>query len=262
MNNKLLQIKSILLSSNIFNKYQDDYSEAINNYNNKYYIFRGLNRKESKFPDIWIQKPRERKSAHTDNYYNTLFSDILSSWSKYPKRNNSIICSTSFRYASNYANDDNLFYVFPKNGAKLGICPTLDIFSSFSDHNTFMEDFLLRIFDEAMNILHYSCGLQSGKGNKEDMIQFFKIFKKNMKIDSIKKELMEDINESDTGNHYLAKKLIKHSDDLYSFLNDELSPERNNFILTNIKNFGSNYNDISEVWTDSPCLLIKRNILG
>lgn len=70
----------------------------------------------------------ERKSANTTNEYTYLFSEILDSWKKYPKRNKSIICSTSEKYAADYG---NVYYVIPFDKTSIGICPQSDLWTSF-----------------------------------------------------------------------------------------------------------------------------------
>lgn len=70
----------------------------------------------------------ERTSSNTMNYY-TLWFDNHSSWSKFPKRSKSIICSTSRNDAKDYG---QLYRVFPKPGSLIGICPARDIWISFS----------------------------------------------------------------------------------------------------------------------------------
>ena len=58
-------------------------------------------------------------------------SYLLPSWKDFPKRDSSFICTTSEYKARDYAFDkDDLYHVFPENGANLGICSSLDIWDS------------------------------------------------------------------------------------------------------------------------------------
>ena len=65
-----------------------------------------------------------RKSANTSNYYTVLFSDILPSWKKFPRRDESWICTTSFNEAVGYG---KVYGVFPLGDPLLGICPKQDM---------------------------------------------------------------------------------------------------------------------------------------
>lgn len=77
--------------------------------NNNYYLFTG---KET------------RASAYTANYTTMLFSDYLSSWSAYPKRNKALVCTTSFGKAFKYG---NLFQVVPFDSTtKFGVAGVPD----------------------------------------------------------------------------------------------------------------------------------------
>lgn len=72
-------------------------------------------------------KGKLRRSKNTRNYY-TLLMDNLTPWNVYPKRSRSIVCSTNIHKASGYG---NLYVVLPYNNAKIGVCPSEDIWDSF-----------------------------------------------------------------------------------------------------------------------------------
>ena len=94
---------------------------------NKRYIFRGIQDFDGDYGYINSSNFEDRTSANASNEYTILINDILPSWKKYPKRN--IICTISGAYASDYGVTYN---VFPFNGTKIGVCPSMDIWSSFA----------------------------------------------------------------------------------------------------------------------------------
>ena len=63
-------------------------------------------------------KKYNRTSQNSYNYYTTIMSNV-SEWSEYPKRSESLICSTAYDDASGYG---STFIVIPKDGSKWGVC--------------------------------------------------------------------------------------------------------------------------------------------
>lgn len=174
-----------------------------------------------------------RPSAHTRNYY-TLIINNDPSWSKFPKRQ--IICSTSKEISRGYG---SLYNVFPFDGAKIGICASEDIWSSFIE-----GFFRLSIFNKELEKLM--------KENPETYSDLKKT------LQSIK---IEDINWNDIKQHrdyiseiqWIMKKMKKEYDTLWDFVIDLYSPK--NF---NVVKVGSKLPYDREVWTDAPCLLINN----
>ena len=72
--------------------------------------------------------PTERISAYADYNYYTILINNLPAWKDYPKR--AIVGSTGFNKAMFYGN--NLYIMLPFDGSKIAICPSMDIFGSFS----------------------------------------------------------------------------------------------------------------------------------
>ena len=89
-------------------------------------LYRGI--KGSSLVPLYIDpKKHERKSRNTDNYY-TLWTDNSKKWSTYPKRSESIICTSYRGYTLRYG---QTYRVIPLDGATIGICPTEDWWNSF-----------------------------------------------------------------------------------------------------------------------------------
>ena len=110
------------------------------------WIFRGIKRKSNWYIKIDSNIGEPRVSANARNNYYTLLMDNLPSWSKYPLRSRSIICSTNDEVARDYG---TLYVVIPYDDANIGIASNEDIWASFKmgSLNDFNE-FLGRAFIE------------------------------------------------------------------------------------------------------------------
>lgn len=124
---------------------------------NRKMIYRGMNGKTSYLCDTSYTK---RKSANTSNVYTVILDDTLPS--EFPRRSQSIICTTSYDYASKYG---DTFVILPCDNAKIGCTNQSDIWlakyanKSFDLYNLAemfprntkidtIEDFATFIFDK------------------------------------------------------------------------------------------------------------------
>ncbi len=204
-----------------------NHNKNINDYNNNYLDF-----------NIVDPKNIERISPYAEsNLYNLLFSN-LENWSKYPKRNKSLICGD---FADvEYRAGDKLMLVFPLE-PKLAVCPVDDIWDSFYPSITCnLSDF----FQELYNITNFD------DINYDNLLIQLKNF---------------DEARSSTNSDVTFKRYIKNKDlcDRWSrkeistveLLNIIFDPDKNNFEIINYDGLNIPYN--REVWTDSKCLLIE-----
>src|SRR5882762_7031765 len=93
-------------------------------------IYRGLNGHEE---NILYVDPTNytRRSANTDNYY-TLLMDNLPSWSKFPKRSKSLICTTDSDNADTYGQvKGSVYVVLPLGNPIIACCDGEDLWDSF-----------------------------------------------------------------------------------------------------------------------------------
>lgn len=213
---------------------------------------------------ILEQIPSLRKSENTSNIYTRLLSDILPSWSKYPKRNKSFICTSNYSKASGYDKNGGLYIILPENGAKIGICPEDDIWDSFHILRN-KYDFNLSRFNRAfINYLR-----EKAEKNGFEIDNFADIFvdySRNEIINFFKKldklpTLQIDYN---TGTEdYInfktdIEEYISEGGSLISFLNRILDPVKNNFTYTNsIKDVFTPYPENNEIWVEGACLLLN-----
>ena len=74
--------------------------------------------------------------------------DNLPSWSKFPKRSQSVIGLTTFNVSSLFGRDK--FFVIPFDGAKFGVCPAGDLWTtystSFNDYQVTFDNHLSDMF--------------------------------------------------------------------------------------------------------------------
>lgn len=196
--------------------------------------------------DIYYIDPRgkERISPYAqNNYYNLFFSNV-ESWAKYPKRNQSLIGSTSMADAAHFG---EMFLLFPEDGAKIGICPRRDIWDSF-------ENLVLPLdaFNEYLEIL-----ISAANEDEPDSWSYMlKVFES---IDNQKDMIERDlINSSSTYTFFTHRvKYFRKDVTLLQALERAFAPAKNNFILSkvggptpsNIKKEGN------EIWTDSPAIM-------
>ena len=90
-------------------------------------IYRGIGGFNGKYGIVDPSTSDERRSANTSNH-TTLLMDNLPKWKKYPKRSQSLICSTDHLNASSYG---ELYYVYPTDKCDIGIVPTTDVWDAF-----------------------------------------------------------------------------------------------------------------------------------
>lgn len=93
----------------------------------KTYIYRGIRSVGGPYLYTDPTKGPPRVSANTLNFY-TLWIDNDPTWKDFPKRSRSLICSNDFQGASGYG---RVFLVFPYDNAKIGVCPSHDMWWSF-----------------------------------------------------------------------------------------------------------------------------------
>jgi hypothetical protein len=243
LNNFLLnESRSIKISENdCIEMIKKDYMDAIHSKNR---IYRGNNEDA---PFLYIKPSNyERESPYAvNNYYNLLLSN-LPSWSKYPKRNKSVICTTEYDVADRYKNSDFPYLVLPKDGAEIGVCPENDIWFSFRGSGIHV---LNDLNDVLKNIIKVAAA--------DEKIRDYK------HLEMVLKNIYYD-EEEDTEIYSIFKQfqiIIKDypKTSLFNLINDLLSPVDNDFKVTNIKN---RIPDGLEVWISDPCILICADEQG
>jgi hypothetical protein len=207
--------------------------EAVKTYFDGIRIYRGARNKK----DYLYIDPKKfiRKSKDNDNYY-TLINDNADCWKGYPKRSQSIICTTSISDTLDYGEP---YIVFPYDGAKIGVAPTFDYWSSFTDElNMNLNTFISRL----KNVFK-SLNLPLSDKSYKDMVKSFKAFDEYMKTH----QLALDV-------HKMLPRMELYDGDLLKHFEQLMCPKNNNFELKTIDKLTDNG---VEVWTDSKSILIS-----
>ena len=232
-------------------------------------IYRGNDQLYDAFYFISPGKSMPRESPYaTNNIYNELLSN-LHSWKKYPQRNKSLICSTSFQTGNRYGGDYP-YLVLPFDRSKVGVCPKSDIWYSFKDFPMLGRPAGLNELNVQMSYLFKNIiGMTSYDTYDE-------IVKNCNKIDSIRDNWVDE-DEDNEGHTYTFEEYVYDKVDsdcvdffiknvrylyqknvtLLGVLEKALDPEYNGFSIKKVGE-GMVHNDL-EVWTDGDCLMIKMD---
>lgn len=190
-----------------------------------------------------------RISQNTSNFY-TLIMDNIPSMSKYPKRSNSLICTTNLQKAEDYQGaESNLFVVIPFNGEKIGCTNQQDIWDS-----------PLRLFDKAFGLMFANSRwehLRKDLKNNADFNMSDKSWESFERLASLLKTEAGDLHAKqlqisfgipNKDIHYYRQNFLEH-------LNEAYSPDKLGFELTTSKQHSW---FMGEQWVGGRCLLIKH----
>jgi hypothetical protein len=219
--------------------------QALNKYKKDIIIFRGIERNtDFLFVDPKSDKPR--RSANTKNYY-TLINDNSPYWKQYPKRSESLICTTDKNMSMGYGTS---YIVLPYDNAKIGVCSEIDYWDSFPNLFRLVDGYYnMAFFNRELVLLFQQVGIKLSDKSYKGLQHSFGLFDLtfNHDIESIESLIYKD--------EYNILKGYEKVWDLMKHFNTLLTPEPNKFGLYKINNFGRYTN--REVWTDSKSVLIN-----
>ena len=232
-------------------------------YENPHRIVRGVS--SAQRSDFLFVEPKKftRVSRNTFNFY-TLLMDNSPKWKEYPKRSQSIICSSydnyngDFHYSMSFG---RTFIVFPFNGANIGVCSSTDIWGSFAKSGLGE----LADINYCIEGLARSVGLQ--KSLRQAETNYDKLMKLLRDIDEKRFDIDEkrfdiDINNEKLKNWniFVKKGYLEDKDlTLMDIIEKLLDPNVNGFKHQKISQFNPASTEDVEVWTDAPSLLINAN---
>ncbi len=231
-------------------------------------MFRGINYNEAPGEGVAYIEPRKfvRKSANTTNWYTQIISNSKL-WKKYPRRDKSIICTTSPATASAYGEG---YLVLPQNKGRIGICPEDDFWDSFGDFapdhvNYSLETLITDIMaaDDIRNSVDVH-PLDAQK-NVKDMYKLFTAMTKFFKDPPV--GVVIDLTNSLTPDDVAmpiqlpsAFSDFKPGGDFRNYIETKFQPERHGFKVTKAGlGLPPNSGVGQEVWTDAPSLLIQTH---
>lgn len=232
---------------------QTSYSSALKAFKQNKIIYKGMH--DKRLPELSIVTSGYRISENTGNLYTLLFSDILSNWSMYPKRNRSFVCTSSLNVAKGFGKP---YILFPANETNIGICPTDDMWDSFKNSklvngsiDAFVSDYIYFI-DTGLELYFNSSYLYDANELKNILDELTKHVKNN-------KEKMLSM----FGNYKRLRGTIDAVCDrnisICDYLNEQFDPKTNGFNLTNIENYNLDTYDGNEIWFSGDTLFIYRN---
>jgi len=209
----------------------------------QYTFFRGI-KSDNDFLKI-DPSTEVRSSLEQDN--KSFYFPIIDRWSGFPKRSQSIICSTSHMYAAGFG---NCYLVIPYDNANLAIfLSAKDIWYAYD----YMK----------LNTLNYDIDSMIREFNRTIIKGDTEIFMVNSYEDIIKlsdwllkynKEFIE-YTKLYTDYRDVTGKIIEYGS-LLKYLESELTPENLKCSTTNYKSF-TLLDTKCEVWTDSKAILLK-----
>jgi len=239
----------------------NEYAPWYNLLNKESAIYRGIKHKDGrkKPQDVYIIDPSEhnRVSIDTDNTY-TLIIDNSEYWKDYPKRSESVICSTNLKYAQSFG---EVYRVIPiKENTLFGKCEEDDIFQCFwqlkyiddsIDNPRDLDNYLKATF----NIPNYS------KTESYEKLQKL-LSKENLDFDG-------GYIEGQTSTGMTVKKfdeIVEEYGSYLKYLENLMMPSSNGFETFNYSQKDADTwltkeHSSNEVWTDSKCLLVKESYI-
>jgi len=201
-----------------------------------------------------IDEIQERRSVTHGNYY-TLLINHSKPWIDYPKREQ--ICELNGYWSTNDIKKN--FIVIPYNNSKWGVAPNSDIWWVDGLNDTKLQ-YMYMLFQYQYD--NY----------------FFKISDKNWETFKRDIEKLSHNNIPNTKSRIFSRKfgikdedmVNKYDEDLMKALEDIFEPRSLGFEVSKYEDLNKlitfNYNttkhrrDKYEIWTDSPCLYVKRDL--
>lgn len=213
---------------------------------------------------FFIVRPNE-KLERSAFWIDKIIENLLS-WKTYPDRRH---CVRGFNTLDRIGNRSEAFVVIPFDSSRVGVCPEASFYRSFGEFKKFGIERLdnsgltrwIQLIIEAINEVdpenkisfkepNYLVDLKKLMAQVNDVITEHKA--------SLRKKLKESDSVSDEAKIVLTDLLSRHVTDLEKYLDEKLDPHANGFNAVRVDSLAKSARD-QEVWTSSPCLLIKRD---
>jgi len=207
----------------------------------------------------------KRVSSNTVNVVNMIMSeDPL--WKEYPSRDQSLIMinseSETWLYGSSYR-------VFPHKKSIFGICPDNDLFSSFGkyDLRPSLVSSILIWLTKTLDIPNIELLYSTNYADVKLKLKDIEIVLQQLDFDNEVGPFCKYIKARlDIGNSLMHRTLktivykVVSGSTFESELIKLMNPKENGFTLVDFLGLPK-MGDSREIWTDSPCLLVRHNIL-
>ncbi len=218
-------------------------------------IFRGVKHsdKRMKSKDAYLINPKNfhRESKDTQNMHNIIM-DNSEYWKDYPKRSESLICTTDPHYAKSFG---DLYRVIPiKKNAFFGAVEGYDIFAGFQNLKEIDDD-----IDDLKDLETYLENTFDRFWTKElyDVKDLENATSREM-LDYLPEEGDDHTITGWTYERYDA--MVKKYRNFVKYLEEHMKPMDNDFWDFE---YDQQQDEIMgyEVWTDQPCLMVKDSLI-
>jgi hypothetical protein len=235
----------VKLTNNTIKNIVTNCSEAVLLAKQNKFIYRGIRSIDS---DIVHVEPSKfiRRSANTSNYY-TMIIDSLPEWSMFPKRSQSIICSTNCEYARGYGGGYS-YVVLPVNGNKWGICPDNDIWGTKLYNIHIVK--LNKIFDK----YHLP-----DNNFAEFILELKKRYIDRWMREHFANELSNEESQFDDPVEAAPTAWNNCNGDVLKFISELYNPTQAGFKIGTISTILNNDFDDNEVWTNGESYLVQED---
>jgi len=237
------------------------YEIAIDQYLDGVAIWRGFTGPNGG-SEMFLYEPSEnmaRPASNTMNYIN-VFQSEDPVWASYPKRNKSLICSSSSGTASGYG---YVNVVLPQGDPNIGICPDADFWTSFANlANVFKTRYNSDVSDINYALKASMRSYQTHIANSQQMPPVTNMGELEAMCAAIDTVAANDEIMSKLADHrsYEINMLTDHgSRKTIDAIRAGFSPDINNFKLSKLSTLPMT--DDRELWTSAPSLLIAENEL-
>lgn len=217
-------------------------------------IYRGIANRQHNFMLVNPATSAEpRRSRNVQNQY-TLFMDNMQAWSAYPKRSQSIICSSAGHQAGGYG---TLYRVLPVNGSKIAVARSADLWFSFSMFSK--HEFKVNHFVDQLNELYtHVIGSYLSNTNFDEMIK---------QIQQLDSQLHADPSIMKKFQHWTPELIDMIEKNFNTPLVDTIltymDPKTNGFQLFTTATYReSERHGSNEIWTDGPSYLIQSELFN
>jgi hypothetical protein len=194
------------------------------------HIYKGFRRRTD---DAYITDASQmlRSSQNTGNFYTEFTSIYSQNWKQLPPRNRSLICTNNRSIAYGYG---KVYYIFPENGTKIGICPDEDFWDSFMESGIgSMGDFADNMQD-IMQALHF------------DIKKFLTVVIPHDAYPAFWKELAPFKGET-----------------VYEAVEKLLDPQKNRFkVLSTQQYYAQEQGRSNEVWFSGRAAMVREDIIN
>ena len=204
----------------------------------------------------------KRRSANTENYYTT-FIATSDKWSEFPSREHAFICADNKSTAISYGRfNKDVYLVIPADNARLGICPTPDIWSSFSYLKTATD---IKSLSSLNQFIKEASACFDGRVLSDSSSEFIRKTFRNWTIkdfDDMGRGVSKHpghevrhntrVDAKDVAKAMLATK----SDNFEEFLEEMLDPKKNGFHHTKAADF-KGPDAHAEIWVQGEALFVR-----